>query len=1106
MEHAKRRIARTGLIVLLASAARDASPQTEASAAQAVRWLAARMDMYHARFYVYEDADSAGNHFPVKGAFAGGGAGVSDVTADEACALAPFSGATCIESRFRGAAGWGGFAFLNGVMPAGETAPAANWGTEPGAGFDLTGASRLSFYARGREGGEQVEFFMAGAGWSDDGRRLAPHADSSPKISLGTVALTAGWERYTLNLKTANLRSVLCGFGWGASALRNGGREVVFYLDEITYDLPRLGEPRFLLSYQTVPGDHAFDRMARNTAYLYDNAVACIAFLAAGEYRRACLIADAMVYAMDNDRDYADGRLKNAYQAGDLALPPGWFTGNRLRTARVPGWTDPATRRWYENPTHVGITVGNQAWAMIALLQCYDASGKTAGRYLDAAVRLGEWIERFCRDAEGPGGYLAGYEGWKGEHETRLTHKSTEHAADLYAAFSLLHRLLPDDARWGERAEHAYAFLVRMVDPAGGFFRTGTEADGVASSVLMPTLDCQIWPLLALGARGVPFAGALDTASATMRSGAGFSFGSFDTSGAWMEGTAFTAALYGSLGETAARDELLRFLEQGQDASGGMVATERGSHNTGIHLSDGSEWLYYRRLHAAPTAWYVLAALGVNPYAPLSEQSPYGKPLTVGTRVRLPLPLAFADDAQVTVKRLPKGLSFNAGARVLEGVPAKPGVYPVSFTRSDRVSETVSFTVAPLPPWAQGVFDGYDEHGGLATMTITAAGRISGKIVRPGGRYVFTACGFSAGSSSGTGFTIESAARAGGSILPLSLRIIQADSRPVLGIASGTLEEEEGRVVLYRNTWRESAAPLVPWSGYYTAALPGCEAYGSGYLAFTANTRGKVKTAGKLADGTAVSLSGTLLQDDAGRLFVPVYAAPASYQGGSLFGLAELAAGAAGAAVVRPLDAVPFVWCNRNPKATPRFGEGFERHLALTGGWYAKDGEIGAHYAGRTLTAEADADAVPPVLATGGSRDSAACWDPSGIVLTPTLRGSAMTGLAAPPPAKPTDPDGNGVWDYGAVNTTGMKISLTRATGLFKGSSLVWFDTAARRHLSKRVTFQGVLTPAREVPEDGIAGRGFFLWPVTAAIADSAVTYTCKESYDFRIREQAADE
>ena len=75
---------------------------------------------------------------------------------------------------------------------------------------------------------------------------------------------------------------------------------------------------------------------------------------------------------------------------------------------------------------------GNVAWAMLALLAYYDLQG--GHQYLVAAERMGDWVERYCRDTQGAGGYTGGFEGWE-PTPRKLTYKSTEHNIDLYAAF-----------------------------------------------------------------------------------------------------------------------------------------------------------------------------------------------------------------------------------------------------------------------------------------------------------------------------------------------------------------------------------------------------------------------------------------------------------------------------------------------------------------------------------------------------------------------------------------------------------------------------------------------------------------------------------------------
>ena len=123
------------------------------------------MDKYHNSFDVYTDLSAAGNHFVCLGKMASEGDEYA-VNINPASTNNPYSGATCIENCFyaKGTNNWGGWYFLNGVLEGEETQPESNWGEYPEAGFDLTEATKLTFWARGKKGGERVEFFALGAG------------------------------------------------------------------------------------------------------------------------------------------------------------------------------------------------------------------------------------------------------------------------------------------------------------------------------------------------------------------------------------------------------------------------------------------------------------------------------------------------------------------------------------------------------------------------------------------------------------------------------------------------------------------------------------------------------------------------------------------------------------------------------------------------------------------------------------------------------------------------------------------------------------------------------------------------------------------------------
>jgi hypothetical protein len=106
---------------------------------------------------------------------------------------------------------------------------------------------------------------------------------------------------------------------------------------------------------------------------------------------------------------------------------------------------------------------------------------------------------------------------------------------------------------------------------------------------------------------------ALDYAEKRLRVEAGFDFNQ-DRDGVWLEGTAVMAATYSHIGNRQRLQELLEALRAAQLSSGALPATSKDGLTTGFFLPNGQPWLYFRRPHIAPTAWMVLAELGVNPF------------------------------------------------------------------------------------------------------------------------------------------------------------------------------------------------------------------------------------------------------------------------------------------------------------------------------------------------------------------------------------------------------------------------------------------------------------------------------------------------------------
>lgn len=587
-----------------------AFPVISRSVSWAYQHLMEVMDQYHKTFDVYTDVASGGNHF-VHRAMLGTGA-----TIDDAQTEIRHSGCTAIKNTFSGS-NFGGWYFQNGVVLGSDVQPRPNWGDYPNAGYDLQGATKLTFWVRGENGGEQVEFFAFGVGRdAGTGIPVKPYPDSEAKVtecgrlkSPCYTTLKDEWEQHTIDLAGLDLSYVIGGFGWVTN------RSVTFYLDDIRFHGSHLGAPHLLLSYKTICSSLDFDKIHRNAAFTYDNALALIAFAAAGDQGRASMLADAFVYAHHHDLYYSyieeDVRLRNAYQAGDLIISPGWTPHNRVGTVRLPGWWKPEEQRWYEEREHVGSSTGNLAWVIIALLHYYETWG--GSKYLEAATELGDWIQSHTIDTRGAGGYTGGYVGWEPSPDKQLW-KSTEHNLDLYVAFERLYQIT-SEAKWQERAQYARNFVEGMWNDAEGFYWTGTLNDGETVNEQTVPLDAQAWSLLAFGPnqrtlRAIKY--AENHHRAKLGTYYGFDFND-DRDMPWSEGTAQMAVVYWVLGRANSAQFYLNQLRK-------LQATARNGNGKGIvaapanGLTTGFDWLYYNRLHIGATAWFIFAERRYNPY------------------------------------------------------------------------------------------------------------------------------------------------------------------------------------------------------------------------------------------------------------------------------------------------------------------------------------------------------------------------------------------------------------------------------------------------------------------------------------------------------------
>jgi hypothetical protein len=294
-----------------------------------------------------------------------------------------------------------------------------------------------------------------------------------------------------------------------------GTASALVFLRRLTDEFAGAGTPR-------LPRSYSGGRLG-TTAWIYDCALAILAFLASGDptdAERAHAIGAALLPLQEGD-----GRFGTAYAADTLEK------------------LGPAT------------ATGNQAWAGLALV----ALGHRA-----AAERAAEWIAETQASA-------LGFRGGVGDQGRQLGWKSTEHNADAVALFASL--------GWSEQAESAASFLASMFD--GEHFVTGTLDDGVTRNPRPLPLDAQLWPDLATGL----YPAAVQWARGALSADGGVSYSDADRSAVWLEGTAQLAVALQVRGLDASEPLERVWLAQrsGQNADGyGVLAARRDGLRTGV--------------------------------------------------------------------------------------------------------------------------------------------------------------------------------------------------------------------------------------------------------------------------------------------------------------------------------------------------------------------------------------------------------------------------------------------------------------------------------------------------------------------------------------------
>ena len=167
-------------------------------------------------FYVYTDWGSDKNHYVPEGWMGD----IGDIQFDDNYQLDP-SRPDVIQLTYKpsGSNQWAGLYWWD--------PPGSNWADKDG-GFNLSCASKLTFWARGDKGGEKAEFKVGGL--------KGTYQDSlQPALSTGPIVLTNGWKQYTLDLTGKDLSHMIGGLVWLTNKPSNPDGATI-YVDEIRFE------------------------------------------------------------------------------------------------------------------------------------------------------------------------------------------------------------------------------------------------------------------------------------------------------------------------------------------------------------------------------------------------------------------------------------------------------------------------------------------------------------------------------------------------------------------------------------------------------------------------------------------------------------------------------------------------------------------------------------------------------------------------------------------------------------------------------------------------------------------------------------------------------